>query len=309
MGGAKIIYLLPTMVTANNIWDRLVDFFGQANVGLSHSSANLLLRADESPEDEETKWENRRNILFSRSFIKPVTVATVDQLLTTGFNAGRWALKEINAANAVIIIDEVHAYDGWTLGLLVSTINHFSKLGARFMVMSATLPSMLRNLLSSQLTGAGFIKDDTLANSVRSRYFVVNDFIESAISDIRQAVFDGIRVLVVVNTVKSCQDLALQMADLGPLCYHSQFILRDRKSIEEQMQDARLVVATQVVEVSLDIDYDWLFTECAPPDAIVQRAGRVNRYRSLDRDSRVFIFRASAKAEKIYNPDKRPVFA
>ncbi len=302
MGGAKIIYLLPTMVTANNIWDRLVDFFGQENVGLSHSSANLLLRADESAEDEEAKWENRRNILFSRSFIKPVTVGTVDQLLTTGFNAGRWALKEINAANAVIIIDEVHAYDGWTLGLLVSTITHFSKLGARFMVMSATLPRMLRNLLSSRLTGAGFIKDDTLANSVRSRYFVVDDFIESAVSDIRQAVFDGVRVLVVVNTVRSCQDLARQMADLGPLCYHSQFILRDRKSIEQQMQDARLVVATQVVEVSLDIDYDWLFTECAPPDAVVQRAGRVNRYRNIDRDSRVFIFRASAKAEKIYNP-------
>lgn len=57
-----------------------------------------------------------------------------------------------------------------------------------------------------------------------------------------------------------------------------------------------------MVEVSLDIDYDWLFTECAPPDAIAQRAGRVNRYRDSQRDSRVYIFKASEKSGKIYNP-------
>ena len=109
MGGAKIIYLLPTMVTANNIWDRLCQFFGQENVGLTHSTANLFLE-NVSGENEEDKWENRRNILFAQSFISPVTVGTVDQLLTTGFNAGRWVLKEINAANAVIILDEIHAF-------------------------------------------------------------------------------------------------------------------------------------------------------------------------------------------------------
>ena len=57
-----------------------------------------------------------------------------------------------------------------------------------------------------------------------------------------------------------------------------------------------------MVEVSLDIDYDWLFTECAPPDAIAQRAGRVNRYRDPQKDSRVYIFKASEKSGKIYNP-------
>ena len=91
---------------------------------------------------------------------------------------------------------------------------------------------------------------------------------------------EGRRVLVVVNTVALCQALSQRLSKLNPICYHSQFILKDRKVIEEKLNDTHFVIATQVVEVSLDLDFDWLFTECAPPDAIAQRAGRVNRYRN-----------------------------
>lgn len=300
MGEAKIVYLLPTMVTANNIWKRLVKFFGEENVGLTHSTANLFLRNDLI--DEEDIWENRRDILFNQSFIKPVTVGTVDQLLTAGFNAGRWTLKEINAANSVIIIDEIHAYDGWTLGLIISTIRHFSSLGTRFMLMSATMPNSLQQLFSNELSGNAIIKDDSLLKSKRSRYFVEDNYIENALEGIEVAVSEGRKILVVVNTVRLCQKLTQELSNLNPVCYHSQFILKDRKAIEGKIDDANFVIATQVVEVSLDIDYDWLFTECAPPDAIAQRAGRVNRYRDDKRDSRVYIFKASEKGEKIYNP-------
>ncbi|NOX21077.1 MAG: CRISPR-associated helicase Cas3' [Nitrospirae bacterium] len=302
LNGAKILYLLPTMVTANNIWSRLADTFGEENVGLTHSTANLFLQGDSSLEAEEDRWENRKNLLFNQSFIKPITVGTIDQLLTTGFNSGRWTLKEANAFNAVIIIDEIHAYDGWTLGILISTIRHFSSARARFMLMSATLPQSLQSLLSRVIKSDVVVKEETLLNAKRSKYFVIDDSIDNALEDIKQAVLNGKRVLVVVNTIKACQDLAQRLSDLNPVCYHSRFILNDRKAIEKRIDEARFVIATQVVEVSLDIDYDWLFTECAPPDAIAQRAGRVNRHRDLNRDSRVYIFKASEKAEKIYNP-------
>ncbi|MCL0038248.1 CRISPR-associated helicase Cas3' [Thermodesulfovibrionales bacterium] len=305
MGGAKIIYLLPTMVTANSIWKRMVDFFGEGNVGLTHSTANLFLQND-STKDEEDIWENRRDILFNQSFIKPITVGTVDQLLTVGFNSGKWVLKEVNASNSVIIMDEIHAYDGWTLGLIISAIRHFSSLGARFMLMSATLPSSLRQLFSKELFINTVIKEETLLSAKKSTYFIEDGLMENALENIEQAVLNGKRVLVVANTVKLCQSLAQKLSRLKPICYHSQFILKDRKTIEEKINaaknDAKFVIATQVVEVSLDIDYDWLFTECAPPDAIVQRAGRVNRYRDSQKDSRVYIFKASEKSEKIYSP-------
>ncbi|MEP9412064.1 MAG: CRISPR-associated helicase Cas3', partial [Candidatus Brocadia sp.] len=305
MGDSKIIYLLPTMVTANSIWKRMIDFFGEENVGLTHSTANLFLQND-SIEGEDDLWENRRDILFNQSFIKPITVGTVDQLLTAGFNSGKWVLKEINASNAVIIIDEIHAYDGWTLGLIISTVRHFGSLGARFMLMSATLPHSLQQLFSEELSINTVIKEETLLNAKRSKYFVENDLIENALESIEQAILNGKKVLVVVNTVSLCQCLAQKLSKLKPICYHSQFILKDRKAIEEKIDNAKFVIATQVIEVSLDIDYDWLFTECAPPDAIAQRAGRVNRYRDSQRDSRVYIFKASEKSGKIYNPINDP---
>ena len=305
MGGAKILYLLPTMVTANNIWDRFCQFFGQENVGLTHSTANLFLQ-NVAGENEEDRWENRRNILFAQAFISPVTVGTVDQLLTAGFNAGRWVLKEINAANAVIVLDEIHAYDGWTLGLIISRIRHLASLGARFLLMSATLPKTLISLLQRELKSAYVIREDTLLNAKRSTYYLEDRQIEKAIEDIKRAVQENRKVLIVVNTVQRCQELTEQFSDLSPICYHSRFIFRDRKLIEKQIETAKFLIATQVVEVSLDIDFDWLFTECAPPDAIAQRAGRINRYRDPERDSRVFIFRASGKSEKIYNPINDP---
>lgn len=308
MNSAKIIYLLPTMVTANNMWSRLADFFGKENVGLTHSTANLFLQNDTSLEAEEDKWENRSDVLFNQSFIKPVTVGTIDQLLTAGFNSGRWVLKEVNASNAVIVIDEIHAYDSWTLGLIISAIKHFSSLGARFMLMSATLPHFLQQLFLKELNKVQLLQDKTLLNAKRSKYINVDKRIDNAIEDIKQAVLNDRKVLVVVNTVKLCQDLSQELSALNPVCYHSQFILKDRKAIEQKIGHAQFVIATQVIEVSLDIDYDWLFTECAPPDAIAQRAGRINRYRNPERDSRVYIFRATEKGEKIYNQINYPDF-
>jgi CRISPR-associated endonuclease/helicase Cas3 len=290
----KIIYLLPTMSTANSIWRRLCNVAGKEHVGLTHSTATLV-REEKNAESAEDKWADA---LFDESFMKPITVATVDQLLAIGFNMNRWTLKEMNTENSVIIIDEVHAYDGWTLGLLIASIRHFQRFGVHFLVMTATMSSNLRSLFDRELEKPTSVSDDTLLQAKRSRYFIRDSQIMEALPEIEAAVRAGHRVLVVVNTVKYCQEIARRLASLGPVCYHSMFILKDRQTRETMLDTARLVVATQVVEVSLDIDYDWLFTECAPPDAIIQRAGRVNRYRNPGRDSRVYIYHYSDIAQK-----------
>lgn len=296
IGGGKLIYLLPTMVTANSIFTRLEDYFGKGNVGLTHSTASFMFQ------DEEDNHENIRKVLFDKSFIKPATVATVDQLLASGFNNGKWALIEANAANSVIIIDEIHSYDPWTLGLIIESIKHFTKFGTRFMLMSATLPDYLINLLSKTLPNVIKIRDETLLNSSRNRYKIFDETIEEAIPQIEESVNMGKKTLVVVNNVAKCQELYKIFKHLNPMCYHSKFILKDRKEKEKEIDNQRLLIATQVVEVSLDIDFDVMFTECAPPDAIVQRAGRVNRRREKT-DSCISIYRASEISKRIYDSD------
>jgi len=295
MKDAKLIYLLPTMVTANSIFLRLEDYFGKGNVGLSHSTATFMRGNEEEDPDGQT-------VLFDKSFIKPATVATVDQLLSAGFNTGKWTLIEANAANSVIIIDEIHSYDPWTLGLILESLKHFSKLGTRFMLMSATLPQYLLDLFCKTLPGVKIVRDETLLAQCRNRYRTCDKSIDDAIPDIERSVDAGKRTLVVVNNVAKCQELYKELAHIRPLCYHSKFIFDDRRKKEELIDEAHLLIATQVVEVSLDIDFDVMFTECAPPDAIVQRAGRVNRRRSKT-DSWIHIFPASKTSEKIYDPD------
>ena len=299
MGTGKMIYLLPTMVTANSIFHRLEDYFGKGNVGLTHSTASLLFA--EEKEDRATV----RRALLDKTFMTPATVATVDQLLFAGFNTGWWTVVEANATNSVIVIDEIHAYDPWTLSLLLEAVRHYSRLGARFMLMSATLPAYVLNLLTRALPDAMIVRDETLLASARNTFQTVDAQIEEAEDEIIDAVERGMRTLVVANSVGACQDLCTRFEDLDPICYHSKFTLRDRALKEEKIEDdaTRLLIATQVVEVSLDIDFDLMFSECAPPDAIVQRAGRVNRRRRKD-DTCITLYRPSDVAEKIYDPDR-----
>lgn len=288
----KIIYLLPTMVTANSIYSRLKQFFGNDKVGLTHSTASFV----KSSEVEKISPINN----LEKMFIKPITIATVDQLLDSGFHGSKWTLKEVNAANSVIIIDEIHSYDPWTLGLILESLKHYSKLGANFIVMSATLPTHLINLIKNALPDSILIEDKELSKECRNSYKVVDKTITEMLPDIEKSVKNGAKTLVIVNTVKKCQTIYDKLAHLNPMCYHSKFIFKDRKEKEKIIDNQILLISTQAVEVSLDIDYDVMFCECAPADAIVQRAGRVNRKR-IKNNTEVIICK-SETSSLIYDP-------
>ncbi|MFH1252271.1 MAG: CRISPR-associated helicase Cas3' [bacterium] len=300
----KIVYLLPTRVTSNAIFGRMKTYFGESNVGLVHSSAFDYL--SEKNEDYDFKDYN-----LERTFFKPLTVATIDQLLTTGFNVGRWAMKELNCIGAKVIVDEIHAYDFYTLGLTIATIRHFRRFGTSFFLMSATIPRFLMELIEKEIPGIVVIRNDSLMEKSRNRFIIEDHGIDECETDIVAKVRDGKKVLVVVNTVNEAirlyEHYTEEYKDISPLCYHSRFIVREKNAKEKKIIDASeaekgcLVITTQVVEVSLDIDFDMLFTENAPADAIIQRAGRINRKRGKT-DSVVTIVCHKEVSEKVYNP-------
>ncbi len=293
--GSKLLYLLPTMATANSIYERFTKIFGVGAVGLCHSTADLVL-------ENELVSGRAGDVLLDRTFSRPVTVSTVDQLLTTGMNVGRWALKELNSALSLVVVDEIHAYDSWTLGLLISSIRRLSRLGSRFLLMSATFPDALLNFVRNHLNNAEVVRDTELLSEARNRFRCIDGGIDEALALSRALCRRGRRVLLVRNSVKACQESARLLEDLNPVCLHSRFIFRDRREKEKGLDETRLLVSTQVVEVSLDIDFDVLITENAPPDAVIQRAGRVNRRRQKP-DTEVVVFHHDDRSLKVYDPD------
>jgi CRISPR-associated endonuclease/helicase Cas3 len=335
----KIFFLLPTMVTANSLHRRLEVFFSPRGheVALVHSTADLV--RDESGrtagEEESDRADIRHDHLAESHFFPPVVVGTVDQLLVTLFHAGRWAMKSLAAADAALVIDEVHAYEPHTAGLIVRLIEQLRPLGARFMVMSATMPQDLQVTIRRALgdtAGAAadtsgpvtLVIDEDLHDQARNEWatrpmtltswLLTHDRSGEArpsaeflrLWDEVNDRGEPIRILIVTNTVKRCQEIAAALRGAGrePVCYHSKFIFDDRREKERQLLEdrPRLVVATQVVEVSLDLDYDIMLTECAALDALAQRAGRVNRFRRPIR-GRIIVFRHDEESYNIYPRD------
>ena len=103
---------------------------------------------------------------------------------------------------------------------------------------------------------------------------------------VKNAIANSKKVLWVVNTVSRCQerarDLKAHLADSGEVfCYHSRFKLCDRRChhnrVVQDFDKGTVVVATQVCEMSLDLDADVLITEIAPVPSIIQRMGRCCR--------------------------------
>lgn len=281
----KIIFLLPTMVTTNKMWDRMCIFFGGIdNVGLSHGTAKYVLR--ENDEDMEPE-ALRSHYLYNRTFLKPVTVATIDQLIYSFFNWGYWVLTGAASFNAKIIIDEIHIYDAYTFGLILKVIECITPYNTQFAIMSASLPEVLKHELEKVLPNYELIKEDKFDNKQRHKIDVRDCWIEQCVNDIIKDYKDKKNVLVVCNTIAKAREifefLDKDISLENRMLYHSQFILQDKKNKEDLLEGLKsrnkgfVAVCTQIVEVSLDIDFDVLYTENAPIDAIIQRLGRVNR--------------------------------
>lgn len=268
----RLIYLLPTQATTNAMWQRLRRIYGDEAVGLAHGRAAYMLHqeADEDPLDAR---------LFGSVFAKPVTVATLDQYLLAHLQGRHWEERRTLSRRATIVLDEIHTYEPYTLGLLLEALRREPP--ARLALASATLPeALLRLFPQGHLVEA----EDELWQRRRHRLELrEGSLLEEGVRTALEQAQRGCSVLVVANTVRDAQAFYQALTHAGwkhVELLHARFILRDRQEKEERASNPEpgmIFVATQVVEVSLDISYDVLITEIAPVDALVQRMGRVNR--------------------------------
>lgn len=278
----RILYLLPTRVSTNAMYERLSEAFPDS-VGLSHGTSALVIGDQESWVKEKVSLE----ILRSSTLMQPVTVATVDQLLFSLFNWRHWEMIVENAKSSSIIFDEIHAYDSFTISLILLIIEEIKAYHPRFAFVSATFPKYLKQLLKKALGELPTsVQDSEFSKQERHKIKFLETDIESIIPEILKQHYAKKSVLVVLNTVTTARrvyrELSKNIRKADLILYHSRFIERDRREKERVIIDGQLkpgfvVVATQVVEVSLDIDYNVLFTQVAPLDDLCQRLGRVNR--------------------------------
>ncbi len=298
----RIVYLLPTQATVNAMWRRLQKVYGEDSVGIAHSRALLELGTHEEPPLDVR--------LFASVFAKPVTVATLDQFLLAHLHGRHWEIRRALCRHATMLMDEIHAYEPYTLGLLQAAIE--SEPPARLALASATLPSPLRTLLGD----APIIEaEDRLWHQQRHHLLPEGRTPDDALDNALRNAANGERVLFVVNTVPLAQALYQQAVEKAQCMecsphiqlLHARFIYRDRREKEQAIEKpspGTLLIATQVVEVSLDISYDRLYTELAPLDALVQRMGRVNRRGERAQPAPVHILlRYDPRSEHLYGKD------
>jgi len=290
----KIIFAMPTQTTSNAMYDRLKAIFGEGNVGLYHGRSFIKLRDELKKEtdefDEEKDIEEIRSETFKGNiFFKPITITTIDHLLYSfvkGFSQADFALG--NLQNAVIIFDEVHYYEKLTLEHLLTLFKQLIKMDIPHLLMSGTLPDfMLKELSGCYIhiideEGLGFkpFKLELHNNTI---------FDDDVITEIVENYRKGLIQFAILNTVERAKEFYLRLREElkssnepNIMLYHSQFTYTDRVKKENEIYSRIknkpfILVATQVIEISLDISCDVMYSELAPPDAIGQRAGRLNR--------------------------------
>jgi CRISPR-associated endonuclease/helicase Cas3 len=295
----RLIYVLPYQASLNAMKDRLErDLSPKDGVAILHSRALQVLYRQQKAgvEDLEELAQNvRRQNDFNRLHQPAVAVLTPYQILKAMYRISGYESLLTMLAGSCLVLDEIHAYEPTRLGMFLAVTETLRRdFDVRVCAMTATMPTWLREELEHCLGVKALPPDPELFRaSRRHRLELLDADIESPAAQKRvvDELEAGRSVLVACNTVKKAQSvwqsLKTQLAPEKVLLLHSRFTGRDRLAKERDIQarldasrdtqDPIVVVATQVIEVSLDLDFDRIFSEPAPLEALVQRFGRVNR--------------------------------
>lgn len=314
-----IYFALPTQLTSNKIYERFNTFLQEVlsedcahRSLLLHGNAWLLEHTDMGEEGRPGgAWFSHAK----RGLLAPFAVGTIDQALMAAMNVKHGFVRAFGLAGKVVILDEVHTYDAYTGTLLDALVELLRSLHCTVIILTATLNRDRRQ----QLLGCTPSHDDypliTAApqdgtfteipvpapQGQRVAIQLVSDE-QDAVEEALDRAVEGQQVLWIENTVNEAQqrylDLAARALELGVTCglLHSRFTADHRQCIEDKwvtlfgrtgwkdrQQSGRILIGTQVLEQSLDIDSDFLISRFAPTDMLLQRMGRLWRHADTPR--------------------------
>lgn len=354
-GAAEGLYwALPTMATANSLYERLSKSYerlfsdlSQASLVLTHGKRGFhgafrksvlpagrheaptgdgtrgLSHDDETSSAQCASWiaDDRR-----KAFLADVGVGTLDQALLAVLPAKHQAIRLSSLARRVLVCDEVHSYDSYTGGLLQALLTFHAANGGSAILLTATLTRKLRrDLVSAFARGARWQLDAKIesteyplvtevtkysareiacASSRGTRRDLPVQRIASdaeAVETLATRVEGGEAAVWIRNTVHDAigavEALRMRLGDDRVLLFHARFALGDRlqretdvlatfgKNERDRAVRNKVLVATQVVEQALDLDFDSMISDLAPIDLMIQRAGRLHRHERGPRDA------------------------
>ena len=342
--GEGLYFALPTMATANAMYERLVEVYQKLfetsaayapSLVLAHGKSKLseafcaIVNSSDmanGSEDETasafcTQWiaDNRK-----KAFYAEVGAGTIDQAFLSILPKKHLTLRQYGLAGRILIVDEAHCFDAYMGEELSALLELHAQNGSSAIVLSATLSlEQRRNMTEAFAKGLGLRDPEDLSDQLCSeayplltsatiggvqeceskfdsalrRSVTVERLPDRTIAKTRalSAAKGGAAVLVICNAVDEAiavyESLASQVDHLDRVhLFHARFAQGDRQDIEEDVlrrfgRDAKamdraghILVATQVVEQSLDLDFDLVISDLAPVDLIIQRAGRMWRH-------------------------------
>ncbi|MGH9821707.1 MAG: CRISPR-associated helicase Cas3' [Blastocatellia bacterium] len=299
----RIFYALPYQASMNAMHQRLSGpkYFKRHGVGLQHGRAVQALYQRLATEGERGAKSAIQETLWRKSLARlhayPIKVFSPYQMLKTVYALKGFEGMLADYTRAAFIFDEIHAYDPERLAMILCLIKYLRvHYGARFLLMSATFPRLLSDILVDVLGVREIITagDDVFEDFRRHRLELLDgDLLTDGIDQVVATIARGQSALVCCNTVRRaqamwealCERLGNERVEL----IHSRLTAGHRLA-QEQAIDRRCgvdaphqmlaVVSTQVIEVSLNIDLDTIYSDPATLDALLQRFGRVNRGRN-----------------------------
>ncbi|POZ89437.1 MULTISPECIES: CRISPR-associated helicase/endonuclease Cas3 [Petrotoga] len=302
--GKKTIYLLPMKVSSNAMYERLSDIFTKEKVSLLHSEAFEYL-SKKYDEDPEYGGEIRTNIEMAKNLAYPFIVCTGDQIFPSIMKYPSFQKIYTTFPNSKFIIDEVQSYDPKAIAMIIKAIEEIIDYGGNVIVITATLPNFFLDELKRRFESKSFDIDPSKRvinryNSISPTFckhkFKLTTMSESEITEkALDLAKSGKRVMVVCNTVEYAQNIYKNIMNLKKdekiktFLLHSRYTFNDKRDKEstiiqefknpksEDEIEPKILVSTQIIETSLDIDSDYMITEIAPIDVLIQRFGRVMR--------------------------------
>ena len=291
IGDNKGFFILPLKTAINAIYKRVREEIIKDDKNINKQLA--LLHSDslsyyiDNHKEEMDILEYQRQ---GKQWSIPLNISTLDQIFDFVFRYPGYELKLATLSYCKIVIDEIQMYSPELLAYLIYGIKMIHKFGGKIAILTATLPPFVKDLLKNGDDAITF-KEGVFVNDMERHNikvhdseidvdFIYNEFIKNKDKE-------SCKSLVVCNTVKKAQEVfeALEAKEIEVKLLHSKFIYNDRDEKEKEIlkvgetenKEHCIWVATQIVEASLDIDFDYLYTELSELSGLFQRLGRCNR--------------------------------